>query len=189
MSTFLAALDFTFGNGIVNVILLLIFGALALYCMPNGRSAPELSSNHRDTSNNSSAFGLASSADDADGDFVVVDLLAPANLHVATYNFKTGGVTAANSLQPGRKNRHGAKRFVVKVQLPLGGQELKTGNRPYQALIYDETRNVQTKTDSEALSNAVAKFAVAARGPKAFFWASREGDEIRIYIDKAAPSF
>ena len=95
-------------------------------------------------------------------------------------SLQTGAMIASDTSLPGQ-DLSGGRRFVVKVQVPMTGGG---GGRPL--LIYDERRVVQTFAESPQLAAAVQRL---ARGvPKAYFWAVREGDRLRISTDCAAPT-
>jgi hypothetical protein len=117
----------------------------------------------------------ANSAGDAQS--VVISFAATDEYALRTImSFKTGATSTKKSGIPGR-NTHGSGKFLVKVQVPL--QELAG-----TMLIYDETRKTQAFSDDAALQAAMAR--LAPRQPKAYLWAVREGDSLRIFTDKIA---
>ena len=78
-------------------------------------------------------------------------------------------------------NRHGSKRFIVKAQRPLDGPLM---------LLYDDTRGLYhfvAIQRAPQLSAAIAKER-AWGGLKAYFFAVREGDSLRIFTEEFAPT-
>ena len=108
------------------------------------------------------------------GESVVIDLTSLSGFSTAI-SFKTGATTVKDQTKVGQ-NLSGSTKFLVKVQTPL------MGDGPM--MLYDEKRVIQTLCVSPLLSAAVVKFSKTT--PKAYFWAVREGDKLRVFIDKAA---
>jgi hypothetical protein len=78
-------------------------------------------------------------------------------------------------------NRHGSKRFVIKAQRPLDGPLM---------LIYDDTRGLHhfvAIQRAPQLSAAIAKERTWG-GLKAYFFAVREGDSLRVFTGEFAPT-
>ena len=77
---------------------------------------------------------------------------------------------------------HGDAVFVVKIQLPMDG----VGT---MAMIYDRSRSftlqmVPLPPNAAAYVRATREF----QGNKAYLEAKREGENLRIFIDKRAPT-
>ncbi len=114
----------------------------------------------------------------ADGESVVVDLTSARGC-IAGFSFKTGRQYAPQDVAEPGVDLSGGRRFVVKVQVSL------EPGKP--SLLYDKDRRVQAMTVSPPLAAAVRKYAVGGI-PKAYLWAQREGDCVRVFTDRAAPT-
>jgi hypothetical protein len=80
------------------------------------------------------------------------------------------------------KNPHGGRRFMIKVQVPLGGGDLPM-------MVYDEPRAMQQllgPEDGTAYGTVLAlvRRRGALGGLKGFLWAKREGANLRIFVDE-----
>ena len=109
---------------------------------------------------------------------VLIDLSSGQSFMTSISLVKESFSKVENMSKPAQ-HLHGGNKFVVKVQTPLSGGCV--------CMIYDEKKSIQTCTDSKQLAEAVVRFQY--NGPRAFFWAEREGDKIRIFIDKKATPF
>ena len=123
--------------------------------------------------------------DDAGGgSSVVIPAAQGSGVTGLTLNFRqaAGASYAMPGVQP--QNPHGARRFLIKCQVPL------TGGDEMPVMIYDETRALSRMLFVDELGGAPYK-AVAALvrrkgtmgGAKAYLWAKREGTQLRIYLD------
>ena len=91
-------------------------------------------------------------------------------------------------------NVHGDGDFLVKVQLPIVHNSATTSKVYAQGMVYDERRSFQAFVDLE--SEAEVHTPTLARliateggsgGVKAYFNARREGDVLRIFVDRVMP--
>jgi len=126
----------------------------------------------------------------SDRESVVVSTIAPPELQglwtAAPFSF-TGelGANASAGHQikdSAPRNVHGDAVFVVKIQLPMDG----VGT---MAMIYDRSRSftlqmVPLPPNAAAYVRATREF----QGNKAYLEAKREGENLRIFIDKRAPT-
>ena len=89
-------------------------------------------------------------------------------------------------------NVHGAREFVVKVQLPMGGMGGISGG---MGMCYDERRTFQVfvRLESEAQPDATAAMVrlIATEGDagglRGYFLAKRLGDDLLIFVDRLVP--
>ena len=127
----------------------------------------------------------------ADGTSVVIEVVpkqlpegAP-GVHMIM-NMRQGAGTRMSTVEEVSHNPHGAKRFLIKVQVPqVGGDQ---GKLPL--MIYDEPRAMQRMLYAEeGEAYAVVRDLVRSRGvmngAKAYLWAKREGAQLRIFVDAA----
>jgi hypothetical protein len=127
----------------------------------------------------------------ADGTSVVIDVVptqlpegAP-GVHMIM-NMRQGAGSRMSTVDEVSHNPHGAKRFLIKVQVPQMGADMGT----LPLMIYDEPRAMQRMLYAEeGQAYAVVRDLVRARGvmngAKAYLWAKREGAQLRIYVDAA----
>lgn len=91
---------------------------------------------------------------------------------------------------PPPPNAHGEADFAVKVTLPMGFGSVSHG----MGMVYDERRTFQAFVDLEAeaeeamptLTRLIATQG-AGGGTKAYFAARRDGDHLRIFVDRVLP--
>ena len=126
----------------------------------------------------------------ADGSSVVIDVVAkyqPAGPYAAhmIMNLRQGAGTRMSTADEVAHNPHGARRFMVKVQVS------QTGPLDQMPLMmYDEPRAMQRMVypeDGEAFAvvrDLVRRHGVM-NGAKGFLWAKREGTQLRIFVDAA----
>ena len=102
-----------------------------------------------------------------------------------------GGSKGATGAPP---NMHGSKLFTVMVQLPLNkpGGSGTAGSFDGLGMVVDEKHSFQSFVDLESDTTGDARAALVrliatkgcAGGLKGFFQARREGDDLRIFVDR-----
>ena len=106
----------------------------------------------------------------------------------------TGGATTSMRTDGGAPiHTHGAARFIVKVQLGLrtdGSAGLGAVDAKMPMMVYDAGRALMAwvaPARAPALFAAVPRANWDARRIKAYFWARREGDWLRVFLNEAVP--
>ena len=101
-------------------------------------------------------------------------------------NMRQGAGSRMSTAEEVAHNPHGARRFIIKVQVPQTG-----GPGQLPLMIYDEPRAMQRMLYVEEGVEAytAVRDLVRARGvmdgAKAYLWAKREGAQLRIFVDAA----
>jgi hypothetical protein len=106
----------------------------------------------------------------------------------------TGVDTSKKSNKVGRapRNIHGDNTFVVKVQVPLDPIGGADGWGGFRCLVYDESRSFTAyfasglTAESKEVVRMVQQYGVL-KFNKAYFFAIREGPNVRIFYDRVAP--
>jgi len=109
-----------------------------------------------------------------------------------TFNVNSGLVNTSTPTTKLKSGRHGEEEFIVKLQRPMDSTE----QNPGLWMCYDKSRSITTQLDSKQdLHNMRKAFQLmlskgvttrGVRGAKAYFFAKREGRNLRIFIEKLA---
>lgn len=117
-------------------------------------------------------------------DLTIDDHYIPEGMVLSTIALNPGGVHNSQLRGSGGVaplNRHGSARFIVKAQAPLEG---------YHMLIYDDSKGLHhfiIKWRAPQLLEAIGKEPTWG-GLKAYFYAVREGDSLRVFTGEFAPT-
>mmetsp|Transcript_24784 Transcript_24784/g.74510 ORF Transcript_24784/g.74510 Transcript_24784/m.74510 type:complete len:362 (-) Transcript_24784:69-1154(-) len=100
---------------------------------------------------------------------------------VQTVSFSGAAGSKAKKAGSGApRNIHGENTFIVKVQLPLGGP----GSN---GMIYDRQRSFQVYAALPEAAISLVRGCREANGMKAYIEAKREGENLRLFVDRRAP--
>ena len=121
-----------------------------------------------------------------DGESVVIDAAGKDFNGISAYmimNMRQGAGTRSGSTDEVAHNPHGARRFLIKVQVA------QTGRRD-PLMMYDQPRAMSRMLlPTEGPAYDTVRDLVRARGvmggAKAYLWARREGAQLRIFVDPA----